>query len=103
MSRCCRASPIYLRTCDPPITNFREMSALFADLERVNTLPVLLHVHDSPTLRLGFSQSLVQGAERRYVIGILADGIGVVYKQSKARSRAGGGPLQHLQIAIRVA
>src|SRR5208282_4515804 len=77
-------------------------SALFAAFKRVDPIPILLHVYDRPAPRLGFSQSLVQAAERRPLIGIFADGIGVMNEQSKARSRAYGGPLQHRQIAVGV-
>src|SRR5271169_4470763 len=103
MSCRCREWPMYCRTYDPPITIFEKKSALFAAFKRVDPIPILLHVHNSPTPRLGFSQSLVQVAERRPLISIFADGIGVVNEQSKARLRASGSPLQHRQIAVGVA
>src|SRR5262245_15457664 len=67
-------------------------------------LPVRLHVDHSPAALLRFVQRLVEPADARIaVIGVFALGIGVVHDAHETRAGMGGSPLQHLQVAIRVA
>src|ERR1700733_12364623 len=70
--------------------------------ERKHPVPVVLHVHHSPTPRRGFSQRHLQLAHARRIVRELADRVRMVYEQSKAGPITRGGPLQHLQIAVRV-
>ena len=55
-------------------------------------------------LRLRLVERLVELADVRLaVVGPLALGVGVVDEEAEARAAAGGGPLQHLQVAVGVA
>ena len=73
-------------------------------LDRVDYLPVVLHVYDSPLVALHFLERFVKFPNVRLtVIGPLAVGIGVMDEQAEARALAGGRPLQHLQVAVGVA
>jgi hypothetical protein len=72
-------------------------------LEREHPLPVRLHVHDRPAPRLGLGEPFLEPADVRAVVGPLAVGVGVVDVQAEARAGDGGRPLQHLEVAVRVA
>ena len=55
-------------------------------------------------LRVRFVEALVELADVRLaVVGPFALGVGVVDEEAEARAAAGGGPLQHLQVAVGVA
>jgi hypothetical protein len=65
---------------------------------------IVLHVHDNPALRPGFVESFVETANVRItVVGPFALGIGVMDVETEARARASSGPLEHLQVAVRIA
>ena len=71
---------------------------------RKNPLPVLLHIHDGPAVPPGLVEGFVETANGRLtIVGIFAVGIGVMDDEAKARARPGGGPLDHLQVAVGVA
>src|SRR5688572_11515328 len=73
-------------------------------LEREDLLPVPLHVHDGPALRLRLIQRLVEFSDLRLpVVGVFALGIGVMHDAGEAGAWSRGGPLQHLQIAVGIA
>src|SRR5690349_7264977 len=72
--------------------------------ERIDLLPVALHVDHGPALRGRLVQGLVEPADRRLaVVGPLALGVRMVNEPHEAGAVAGGGPLEHLLIAVRVA
>src|SRR5262247_3621495 len=71
---------------------------------REDLLPVRLHVDHRPVALPGFVERLVEPADVRVpVIGIFALGIGVMNNAHETGTRPGGGPLQHLQVAVRIA
>src|SRR6185503_15127474 len=73
-------------------------------LERVDDLPVALHVHDDPLLRRRLVERLVQLPNVGLtVIAPLARGVRVVDEAHQARAGAGRGPLKHLVIPVGVA
>jgi hypothetical protein len=54
-------------------------AGLTLSLERKHLLPILLHVHHSPTAGLGFIETLVQAADAGLaVVGPCALGVGMV-------------------------
>src|SRR5262245_26095509 len=66
--------------------------------------PLGLHVHDRPSPRSGFVERLVESADRRLpVVRELPLGVSVVDETQESRAGSGGGPLQHLAIAVRIA
>src|SRR6185295_2132714 len=57
-----------------------------------------------PPARLRGLQAFIEPADTRgAVVGPLAIGVGMVYVETEARARAGRRPLEHLQVAVRVA
>src|SRR4029450_4232991 len=67
-------------------------------------LPVRLHVDDGPAAFFRLVHRLVEPADARIaVIGVFALGIDVVHDTHESRAGMGGSPLQHLQVAVRVA
>src|SRR5687767_5686302 len=70
-------------------------------LECKDFLPVGFHADDNPVLRLGLVERLVELADvRGTVVGEFAFGIVVVDEQHQTLALAGGGDLQHLQVAV---
>jgi hypothetical protein len=66
--------------------------------------PVVFHVHNGPASGGCFVETLVETADVRLaVVGPLAIGVGVVHVETEAGATAGGGPLQHLEVAIGIA
>src|SRR5262245_4322210 len=73
-------------------------------LERVDLLPVGLHVDDRPAPRLGLVERLVQPADVRLaVVRPFASRVGVMDDAHEPLALAGRRPLEHLLIAVRVA
>src|SRR5262249_14254738 len=72
--------------------------------EREDALPVRLHVYHSPAPRRGLVQGLVQLADfRGPVVGPFAIAVGVMHEPHEPGALSRGGPLEHLQVAVRVA
>ena len=70
----------------------------------VHRLPVVLHAHDGPALARPPRPSPCRTAELvGPVVGKLARRVVVMDEQREPRTAAGHGPLQHLQVAVRVA
>ncbi len=66
-------------------------------------LPVVFHADDGPAFGGGFVQGLVEFADWGVaVVGVLAHGVGMVDEEHETRAGAGGGPLEHLLIAVGV-
>src|SRR4051812_13485184 len=73
-------------------------------LERKDALPVSLHIHHGPVIHGSGVQRLVESAEVRFaIICVFTFGVGVMNENAKAYSTAHGRPLQHFEVAIRVA
>ena len=71
---------------------------------RVDHLPVSLHVYNGPAFRCCFVEPFLQAADAGIaVISPFSVAIGMVNVEGESRPRSGRGPLQHLQVAIRVA
>src|SRR5215831_7950096 len=80
------------------------MAASPLRFERENFLPVRFHADDNPVLRLGFVPGFVELADVRLaVVGELALRVVVMHEEHQAPAFAGGGELQHLQVAVGVA
>src|SRR5215204_7543810 len=73
-------------------------------LERKHALPVSLHIHHGPVIHGSGIQRLVESAKVRFaIVCVFAFGVGVMNEKAKAYSTAHGRPLQHFEVAIRVA
>ena len=73
-------------------------------VEREYSIPVLLHIHDGPAIHPGFVEALVKTTDRRLaIVSPFTLRVGVMDIETETRACAGGGPLEHLQIAIPVA
>src|SRR3954451_5363637 len=73
-------------------------------LERKDALPVSLHIHHGPVIHGSGVQRLVESAEVRFaIICVFTFGVSVMNENAKAYSTAHGRPLQHFEVAIRVA
>src|SRR5688572_29272007 len=73
-------------------------------LRREDDVPIALHVHDRPTSCGGFVEALIQFTDVRLaVVGPFPFGVGVVNVETETRAAAGGGPLEHLEVAIGIA
>ncbi|BCQ61850.1 hypothetical protein PBOI14_36000 [Pseudomonas sp. Boi14] len=71
---------------------------------RVDPPPFGGHVHQRPAVLLCLIQGLVQAPDLGLaVVGPLARCVGVVHQGHEPLATAGGGPLQHLQVAVGVA
>src|SRR5262245_30094270 len=72
-------------------------------LERIDLLPVALHVHDGPALRGRLVQGLVESPDGGLaIVRPLALGVGVADQAHEPGAVAGRGPLEHLQIPVRI-
>ncbi len=70
----------------------------------VDRPPVVVHVDDGPSPFGGLIERPVEPADVRLaVVRPLAVGVGVVDDEPEPSSRPGGGPLQHLEIAVGIA
>ena len=64
----------------------------------------MLHIHNGPAVSPGLVEGFVETANGRLtIVGIFALGIGVMDDEAETRPRTGGGPLDHLQVAVGVA
>src|SRR6188768_3590250 len=73
-------------------------------LRCIDFLPIILHVDDGPAPGLGFVEALVELADVRIpVVGPFALGIRVMDIKTQPRAVGDASPLQHLQVAVRVA
>src|SRR5262245_6455741 len=71
---------------------------------RVDNLPVVLHANDCPAVLERFVPADVELLHLVLaVVSVLARAIVMVHEEREARARAGHGPLQHLQLAVRFA
>src|SRR5271163_2429666 len=71
---------------------------------RENTSPVVLHIDDRPTLRIGLIDRLVEFSDSRVaIIGPFPSSVGVVYEHREARALSRRGPLQHLEVPVGIA
>src|SRR5262245_61547926 len=81
-----------------------DMGAPFDLLECEDLLPVALHVDHGPAPGVRLGERLVELADRRgLVVRPLALRVGVMDEADEARPGPGGGPLQHLLVAVGVA
>src|SRR5215207_11054025 len=73
-------------------------------LERKDALPVSLHIHHGPVIQGSGVQRLAESAKVRFaIICVFTFGVSVMNENAKAYSTAHGRPLQHFEVAIRVA
>src|SRR5260221_2715716 len=102
---CACATPVQVRAS----AAIKRMSLFFMAMspllfESENFLPVVLHADHGPAAGIGFVEPLVEAADARFaVVGPFAAGVVVVNVEAETRALAGGGPLQHLQVAVRIA
>src|SRR6266478_2807462 len=69
-----------------------------------NALPVVFHIDDRPFIQRGGVQRFVEATKGRVpVVSIFAFGVGMMNNQAKAASTGHRRPLQHFEIAVRVA
>ena len=72
--------------------------------ERKQSFPIGFHSHRRPAYGIGFVEAPVETADRRHAVVVpFAVGVGVVDVEAEARAVAGGGPLEHLPVAVEVA
>lgn len=73
-------------------------------LKQKNVFPVVLHINDCPSFCQRFIKCFIKVANRRFaIVGPSAVSVRVVNKQCEPLALPGSSPLQHLQVAIRVA
>src|SRR5687768_17570214 len=71
-------------------------------VEGKHAFPIVLHARDGPAAGLGFIQPFVEAADAGLaVIGPFARGVGMMDIETEVRASASGGPLEHLQVAVR--
>ena len=71
---------------------------------RVDDLPIRFHIDNRPAFRLCFVETFVESADTGLaIIGPFALGIGMVNIERESWAVSGGGPLEHLQVAVRIA
>ncbi len=84
-------------------SGFEAVASIFL-LEGEDFFPVILHADYGPAFGVGLIEGLIKFADGGVaVVGILADGVGVVDEEHKAGTGAGGCPFEHLLVAVGVA
>jgi hypothetical protein len=72
-------------------------------VKRKDAIPIVLHVHDGPSVHSRGVQSLIELAKIGVsVIGVFAPGVSVMDDETESHCTGSSCPLKHLEVPIRV-